>query len=179
MLNKICSRCNKYLSIKDFYKKCSTKDGFTAACKFCILKDNEISYLKNKKNTLEKRRKKDKDNRKQLNAKDRKRYRENINYKLRKILRSRLKNALKRDGERSLSAVRDLGCSIEEFKAHIESKWYKGMSWATHGKGPETWQIDHIIELNSVDLTDPIQLAKVIHFTNLQPLWFDDHINKS
>jgi hypothetical protein len=61
---------------------------------------------------------------------------------------------------------------------YIESKWYENMNWSTHGKGPGTWQIDHIIELQDVDLTNKEELSKIIHYTNLQPLWLEDHINK-
>ena len=40
------------------------------------------------------------------------------------------------------------------------------------------WHIDHIKPLNSFDLTDPEQLKEACHYTNLQPLWWYDNIEK-
>ena len=76
------------------------------------------------------------------------------------------------------SFVQDLGCSVEQLKAYIESKWVEGMNWNNHGKGPGKWQIDHIIELWKFDLSNREQFLKACHYTNLQPLWYEDHIKK-
>jgi len=90
-------------------------------------------------------------------------------------LRSRLCAALKNDYKTG-SAVRDLACSIEEFKRHLESKWQEGMSWDNYGlKG---WHIDHVKPLSKFDLTSPEELKKACHYTNLQPLWAEDNIKK-
>lgn len=96
-------------------------------------------------------------------------------------LRSRLYVALK-NGAKKGSAVKDLGCSIEEFKNYLEQKFYKHietgeiMSWDNYGlKG---WHIDHIIPLVSFDLTDREQFLKACHHTNLQPLWAEDNLRK-
>lgn len=74
------------------------------------------------------------------------------------------------------SAVADLGCSIEEFKKHLESRFQPGMTWDNYSHSG--WHIDHIIPLSSFDLTDEQQLKKACHFTNLQPLWASDNIKK-
>ena len=97
-------------------------------------------------------------------------------YKLSLSLRRRLRCALK-GNYRSGSAVKDLGCSIEEFKKHIESKFQDGMSWDNWNY--EGWHIDHIKPLSSFDLTDRNQLLQACHYTNLQPLWAKDNIAKS
>lgn len=99
-----------------------------------------------------------------------------IDFKLKRNLRSRLNKTIRGDYKTG-SAVRDLGCSIEEFKAYLESLFQPGMSWDNYGlKG---WHIDHIIPLDSFDLTDPEQLKKACHYTNLQPLWAADNLKKS
>ncbi len=51
-----------------------------------------------------------------------------LNFRLACNLRTRLSQALKSD-LKSGSAVDDLGCSIEFFKAHLESKFISEMNW--------------------------------------------------
>lgn len=94
-------------------------------------------------------------------------------YRLGVNLRSRL-NVAVRNGYRAGSAVRDLGCSIEEFKAYIEGLFLPGMSWDNWGE----WHLDHIEPLASFDLSDREQFLAACHFTNLQPLWAADNIRK-
>lgn len=77
-------------------------------------------------------------------------------------------------GYRNGSAVRDLGCSIPEFKTYIENKFVDGMSWDNHGE----WHLDHIKPLASFDLTDRSQLLIACHYTNYQPLWAIDNLKK-
>lgn len=95
--------------------------------------------------------------------------------RLKQTLRSRLLSALKgraKDG----SAVGDLGCSIEECKRYLEAMFEPGMSWENHGKD---WEIDHIEAFCFFDVSDRMQLLKVCNYTNLQPLWKSDHLQKT
>lgn len=71
------------------------------------------------------------------------------------------------------------GCTPEQFVAHIESQFTEGMSWDKHGKGPGTFQIDHIKPIGLFDLSDPDQQRACFHYTNHQPLWHEDHIAKT
>jgi hypothetical protein len=99
-----------------------------------------------------------------------------IQYKLSCNLRTRLYNAIN-NNQKVGSAIKDLGCSVEEFKSYLESKFSPGMTWdnwTTDG-----WHIDHIKPLSSFDLTDRKQLLEACHYTNLQPLWAKDNIIKS
>lgn len=98
-----------------------------------------------------------------------------INFKLKQSLRNRLWCALK-GNFKSGSAIRDLGCTIEELKQHLESQFQSRMSWENYGlKG---WHIDHIKSLASFDLTDRKQLLEAVHYTNLQPLWVTENLKK-
>jgi len=90
-------------------------------------------------------------------------------------LRSRLRDAIKRN-QKSGSAVRDLGCSIEFLKKHLEDQFTEGMSWSNYGR--YGWHIDHIIPLDSFDLTNREELLKACNYTNLQPLWAGDNLRK-
>jgi hypothetical protein len=98
-----------------------------------------------------------------------------VNYRLRRKLRVRLYMATK-NNQKIGSAVKDLGCSIEFFKQYIESKFYENMTWNNWGK---VWQLDHIKELNTFDLTNKEQFKKAVHYTNLQPLTIEDHRYKT
>ena len=102
-----------------------------------------------------------------------KRYCSDINYRLKHILRSRLCSAV-RNKQKTGSAVRDLGCTIEEFKIYIENKFTEGMSWENYGK----WHLDHIKPLSKFDLTDREQFLQACHYKNMQPLWGIDNLRK-
>lgn len=99
-----------------------------------------------------------------------------IQFKLNMRLRSRLNCAL-RGNYKNGSAVRDLGCTIDELKSYLESKFQSGMTWDNWTS--EGWHIDHIKPLSSFDLTDRKQLLEACHYTNLQPLWAKDNLSKS
>lgn len=40
------------------------------------------------------------------------------------------------------------------------------------------WHIDHIKPLCSFDLKDKVQFKEACHYSNLQPLWAKDNLNK-
>jgi len=63
-----------------------------------------------------------------------------------------------------------LGCTIDEFIAHIEGE---GMSWDNYGE----WHIDHIKPLGVIGLTQE-EIIERLDFTNTQPLWAADNIRK-
>jgi hypothetical protein len=80
-----------------------------------------------------------------------------------------------RTGQKSGSAIRDLGCTVEELKKHLETHFQPGMTWDNYGE----WHVDHKIPLSSFDLSNPVEFKKSCHYTNLQPLWALDNIRKS
>jgi hypothetical protein len=70
-----------------------------------------------------------------------------------------------------------IGCSFEELKVHLESKFEPGMSWDNWGI--IGWHIDHIRPLSSFDLTNIEQQKEAFSYKNLQPLWAQDNLEKS
>jgi hypothetical protein len=50
------------------------------------------------------------------------------------------------------------------------------MSWDNYGR--KGWHIDHIIPCDLFDLTDYKQQKQCFHYTNTQPLWWDDNLKK-
>jgi hypothetical protein len=95
-------------------------------------------------------------------------------FKLADQLRHRLYLALKNNAKKG-SAIGLLGCSVEEARQHLESRFRLGMTWQNHG----CWHIDHIRPLASFDLQNPTQLAQACHYTNMQPLWAWENLKKS
>jgi hypothetical protein len=104
-----------------------------------------------------------------------KKYHTDINYKIECILRARLHTTLSRN-QKIDKTISLLGCSIDEFKKYIESKFREGMSWGNWSK--DTWHIDHIKPISEYDLSDPIQQKECFHYTNLQPLSAYENLRK-
>jgi|694.fasta_scaffold32751_3 hypothetical protein len=92
-------------------------------------------------------------------------------------LRSRLCSAVK-NGQKTGSAIRDLGCTVDDLKAHIESQFQPGMTWNNRGVGDGRWSIDHDYPCSQADLTDRAQLLAVCNWRNLQPMWHGDNVRK-
>lgn len=121
----------------------------------------------------------DKKNRATIRKRWNKRMQEDIQFRIGIQLRSRLACAMKRvlkgaEPREHTSAVNDLGCTMPEFLAHLESQFTAGMNFDNYGD----WHIDHIEPISKFDLENPEEVKKAVHFTNLQPLWAADNIRK-
>jgi len=103
-----------------------------------------------------------------------KRYETEPDFRLKEFLRSRMHAALKaKRVTKTERSIELLGCTIEEFRTHIEKQWLPGMTWENHTyKG---WHIDHIKPVNTFDFTDLEQQKQCFHYTNLRPLWWRDN----
>ena len=99
-------------------------------------------------------------------------------FRLKQNLRGRLRDALNSSKYKLGSAVKDLGCTVQHLKLHLELFWDEGMSWENYGNKDGQWSIDHIIPLSSFDLSNREQLLQAVHYTNLQPLWHVDNVAK-
>jgi len=104
------------------------------------------------------------------------RYHSNPDYKLSRLVGQfcrRVTDAVKENKE--LRSLEYLGCSLAEFKAHIESQWQEGMTWENHSL--HGWHIDHIkpIDWFVKNSDDPWQAN---HYLNLQPLWAEENFSK-
>ena len=88
-------------------------------------------------------------------------------------LRSRLSHAVQH-GYRGSSAVRDLGCTLDEFITYIARLFQPEMSWNNYG----AWHLDHIKPLAIFDLTIREQVLEACHYTNLRPLWALENLSR-
>lgn len=112
-------------------------------------------------------------NKQRITARYRNKRHTDLRIRLAHNLRSRLSNILK-DTNKACSAVRNLGCTLEELRQHLESGFHVGMNWQNYGD----WHIDHIKPLSKFDLEDKTEFLRAIHYTNLQPLWARDNLSK-
>lgn len=94
-------------------------------------------------------------------------------YKLRTTLSNQTMRSFKAKGWSKTSKTQALlGCTFEEFVAHLQSKFEEGMTLENHGD----WHIDHIKPCATA--TSAEELAALFHFTNLQPLWATENLSK-
>lgn len=110
-----------------------------------------------------------------INERRRYRYKNSTNSKLSTLLRGRIKDAI--GGKKKAgSAILDMGCTVEELKKYLESKFMPGMTWENHSV--VGWHIDHIKPLAMFDLSSREDFLKSCHYTNLQPLWSIENTSK-
>lgn len=102
------------------------------------------------------------------------RRRSKVHERIAASLRSRITDSLKYKVPRSARVKELLGCTVQEVKIHLEKQFTEGMSWDNYGK----WHIDHIRPLASFDLIKASEQKKAFNYTNLQPLWAKDNMQK-
>jgi hypothetical protein len=205
---KYCTRCGLQKNLDAFSRNKNTLDGHQHQCKGCnrayvqenrdrilarkkqFKKDNPERiygwhvnyYAKNRDRLLDYHKVYREENRKLLSVKQSAyhldRLKVDIGYRLMNNLRTRTKMALK-NRAKSGSVVRDMGCSGEQLKQHLESKFQSGMTWDNWGSGKGCWNIDHIVPLAAFDLTNRQHFLLACNYLNLQPLWWEDNMKKS
>ena len=104
---------------------------------------------------------------------ERSRYNTDVNFKLRKICRNRIRKALK-GATKSAATMELIGCTIDELRRHMESKFEPWMNWENHG----LWDVEHIKAMSKFDLTDPEQQRACCHWSNLQPMEHIENLKK-
>lgn len=74
--------------------------------------------------------------------------------------------------KKSKKSILILGCSFEELKIYLESKFEDWMTWENrglyNGEFNYGWDIDHITPSSSAETEDDV--IRLNHYTNLQPL---------
>lgn len=98
-----------------------------------------------------------------------------LNKRLVASIRSRIKAALNGKAKADKTLIL-MGCTPEQLREHLESKFKLGMSWENYGS---YWHIDHIIPVAAFDMNNPDEQRACFHWSNLQPLLADVNIKKS
>lgn len=97
-------------------------------------------------------------------------------FRLETKMRNRLNGVLRGLGlKKSRRSIKMLGCTAQQLKEYLEAQFQPGMTWDKWGSGPGTFQIDHITAVALFELSNPIHQQRCFHYTNLQPLWWEDH----
>lgn len=189
---KTCIKCRIEKELKDFDKKEKSLDGHRNQCKRCLYdrRKERFNCLTSEKKEEYKIRKKERDrkyweNKTDIDFKIKRKEKRRENhlkrmedplYKLKVSFSRRLNKLIKRvEFDKSTNKpyyLDKLGCSFEEFKIYLESKFEDWMTWENYGKYNGElnygWDIDHIIPLSkAMTENDIYQLS---HYTNLQPL---------
>ena len=137
---------------------------------------NKKYYEANKETLKEKNKIYSQNNKEQTNLRIQNRKQNDNLFKLKCDLRSLIKESFKRNGNKKITKTEIiLGCSFDFFKEYIESKFESWMNWENKGNPKDgiyelnkTWDIDHIIPLDSAKTIEDI--IKLNHYSNLQPL---------
>lgn len=190
---KCCSKCKAPKSPGDFHFKKASTGRKKSICKSCASEERRKRYDNNREKELsvnknwarENRgaacecvKRYNKKNRKSISEKEKTRYYSDPNFRLRKILRSRFSTALNRKSLPKKKSVIDdlLGCPVVWLEAYLEELFLPGMTWGNCGP---VWHIDHIRPCSNFDLTDLEQQHQCFHWTNLQPLFAGENLQKS
>ena len=141
---------------KEYWKKYSMVDG---------VKERNRNYLK--------RYRMDNKNRIRIAENKRLKIASDPAYALRERVRTRTKDAFRRNGfKKSSDTAKIVCCSWDHLRSHIESQFTKGMSWDNRN----LWHVDHIVPLASAKTES--EIIALCHYSNLRPLWAFDNISK-
>jgi hypothetical protein len=190
---KTCRTCGINKELSDYCKVTKNKDGYNNFCRECQNKKDKL-YRENNKEKISNRLKNynEKEEIKEQRSKYAKEFRlKNLElmrkkaiekqkakrkdpmYKFKEAIRNRIRNSINHNGARKNSKTAQiLGCSFDEFRNHIESKFEPWMNWNNrglyNGELNYGWDLDHIEPISSA--TSECDIIKLNHYTNYQPL---------
>ena len=107
-------------------------------------------------------------------------YKNDLNYRLRRNITNRIKFLItckNSDNKKYKHTLELLGCSIEYLKQYLQNQFRDGMTWENHSHFG--WHIDHKIPVSSFNLSKLEEQQKCFHYSNLQPLWWYENLQKS
>jgi len=110
------------------------------------------------------------------NGYQRQKYQDDPSWRIRISLKKVLSRLI-RGGNSDEKCWNLCGCNREQLKRHLEVQFDRGMTWDNYGLGG--WVVDHIRPCCKFNLTDKNQRDACFHFSNLQPLWYDQNRKKS
>ena len=102
-------------------------------------------------------------------------YKTDINFRLTELCRRRLRHALK-GNSKTASTMELIGCTPDELRQHIESKFEPWMNWENQGLGG--WDVEHIKACFHFNMEDPQQQRACFNWSNLQPMEHIANIKK-
>jgi hypothetical protein len=130
-------------------------------------------YENNKDRKLEYQKKYQSENKDKRNKQLSERRQNDSTFRLVTNIRNLINNSFYKSGYSKKSKTQEiLGCSYDEFKIYLESKFENWMTWENRGiytgELNMGWDIDHVIPLSNAQSEE--EIIKINHYTNLQPL---------
>lgn len=138
-----------------------------------ILEKSAANYEKNRNKKLEYQKRYQNENKYKRNKQLSERRQNDVLFRLTTNIRNLINNSFYDSGYSKKSKTQEiLGCSYDEFKIYLESKFENWMNWENRGiytgELSVGWDIDHIIPLCFAQSEE--EVIKLNHYTNLQPL---------
>jgi hypothetical protein len=172
----------------EFNKDSQKIDGLYSSCKTCQ-KSRGRKYHDDNKHKINKKKRDNHDpikkneyyekNKVKIKARTaaykKKRYHADDSFKIYEVLSGGLRRLLKGTAKKN-KALSYLGCTVDEFKEHLESQFQEGMTWDNWDQFG--WHLDHILPLASFNLLIEDEIKIACHYTNFQPLWAVDNKKK-
>ena len=208
MKQKVCSKCDKTKSEKEFNRLSASKDGLQAWCRECGNLYKRVYYKKNREKLLDYAKDYNEENSKmrkeymqewrKTNAKHvreynqqwidnnkehvKKRYNKYRKKRYREDIQFKLAYNLRSRLRTALKGKRKDKQTLYYLDCSVEYLINYLKERFESGMSWENygkkWHIDHIVPLSSFDLTKKEQIEKACHYTNLQPLWAEDNFKK-
>lgn len=98
-------------------------------------------------------------------------------FKLISLVRNRLYKFLTlKKIKKTNKTFKMIGCTPEFLEKHLEKQFKPGMNWQNHTVAPKGWHVDHRIALSTAKNLEEVE--KLMHYTNLQPMWGSENIRK-
>jgi len=162
LVEKMCGDCKSMKPISKFGTSKSLKDGLQWRCKECA----KLYYRENSEVMIA-----------QVSARTKSRLANDPVFRWVQNTRTNLRDILKGRSNHAPS-LELLGCTGEEWRAHLESTFKPGMTWENYGRGEGKWQVDHITPVSSFDQEDHLQQLICWNFKNTQALWSHENMAK-
>ena len=193
-MNKKCRKCQKTKPVSEFVKNRRLADGYGLYCKICSRLNSKKYYEKHREREKARIRAHQIENKEHIQT-YKKKYRLENKDKIRDY--NNEYNAIRYASDESFRICNRIGgclyslltgkiqtskyayligCSVEEWRAHIESTWKEGMNWENYGT---VWQVDHIRPRASFDHTVENERAHCFNYKNTQALSIEDHLKKT
>ena len=174
---KHCHQCDTTKTVDQFYKHRSKEDGRQTQCKDCQKARQKARYSEHGEEIRSKVKAYYAANREEVIARviyyNRNRLAHDPVFRWVHKTRVNLRDILR--GKGSHQPTLDLlGCTRQEYRDHLESKFTDDMSWDNYGE----WHVDHIIPVSAFDQSDLEQRKECWHYSNTQPLWAEDNMAK-
>jgi len=190
---KKCKKCSEEKPLTEYCKRKGEKDGLHRYCKGCMNGEFGSYY-----NTTRKYTGKDyynqyrKENKEYFNTYSNQHYHENKDYyreynntrsatdpifRLKHAINSNINSNLRKYLQiKHDKSMNYLGTTMEQYCQYLEQQFTLEMNWDNYGS---YWEIDHILPIDSFDLTNEEQLYQCFNYTNTRPLHWLENKQKS